>query len=205
VNCNYVVARTAEKLKGQNNMSALCIYDETGQPTGSVTTDIGLIAEQLAKHGVQFERWPTIEDLPDDADQDTVINAYQKCIDVLNKTYNFKSVDVVALRPDNPQKDNFRQKFLSEHTHADFEVRFFVDGSGLFYLHLDNKVYLVLCQKGDLISVPAKTTHWFDMGENPDFKCIRLFTTEEGWLGEFTGSDIASRLPCMNTFVTGLS
>ena len=40
-----------------------------------------------------------------------------------------------------------RQKFLNEHTHADFEVRFFVDGSGLFYLHVGDRVYLVLCEK----------------------------------------------------------
>ena len=99
----------------------------------------------------------------------------------------------------------FRNKFLAEHTHADFEVRFVVDGSGLFYLHLGDRVMLVLCEKGDLISVPANTTHWFDMGENPDFKCIRLFTTEDGWVGDFTGSDIATRFPDMDTFVAGLA
>ncbi|MCI0668721.1 MAG: cupin, partial [Methylococcaceae bacterium] len=78
---------------------------------------------------------------------------------------------------------------------GDFEIRFFVDGKGLFYLHIAGKVYLVLCEKGDLISVPANTTHWFDMGTNPDFKCIRFFTTENGWEAEFTGSGIARRFP----------
>jgi 1,2-dihydroxy-3-keto-5-methylthiopentene dioxygenase len=88
-----------------------------------------------------------------------------------------------------------RLKFLNEHTHDDFEVRFFVDGSGLFYLHIDDKVYMVLCEQGDLISVPARTTHWFDMGVRPDFRCIRFFTVPEGWVGNFTGSDIANRFP----------
>ena len=186
-------------------MSALRIYDEAGQPTGAATSDFNIIAAQLAEHGVQFEHWQATEMLPDDAGQDAVLKAYQNSIDTLNKQYNFKSVDVVALRPDNPQKDEFRQKFLSEHTHVDFELRFFVEGSGLFYLHMDGKVYLVLCEKGDLISVPANTTHWFDMGKEPNFKCIRLFTTEEGWLGFFTGSDIATRLPSMDEFVASLA
>ena len=66
---------------------------------------------------------------------------------------------------------------------TDFELRFFVDGRGLFYLHLGDKVYCVLCEQGDLISVPANTTHWFDMGANPRFKCIRFFTTPDGWQG----------------------
>ena len=185
-------------------MSALSVYSETGQPLEAVINDFDTMATRLAEQGVQFERWQAAEILANDAKQDEVLKAYQTSIDQLNEKYGFKSVDVVALRPDNPQKGEFRQKFLAEHTHADFEVRFFVDGRGLFYLHLNDKVYLVLCEKGDLISVPANTTHWFDMGKDPNFKCIRLFTTEEGWLGDFTDSDIASQFPDMDTYVANL-
>lgn len=186
-------------------MSTLRIFDEAGDPIDSKTSDFDTISELLAEEGVQFERWQATETLAGDADQEAVLKAYQSSIDKLNETYDFKSMDVVALKPDNPQKTEFRQKFLAEHTHADFEVRFFVDGSGLFYLHLGDKVYLILCEKGDLISVPASTTHWFDMGKDPDFKCIRLFTTDNGWVGDFTGSDIATRFPDMDSFVASLS
>jgi 1,2-dihydroxy-3-keto-5-methylthiopentene dioxygenase len=186
-------------------MSTLRIFDETGKPIDAATSDFDTISELLAEEGVQFERWQATENLVDDAGQEAVLKAYQSSIDKLNETYGFKSVDVVALRPDNPQKAEFRQKFLSEHTHADFEVRFFVDGSGLFYLHLGDKVYLMLCEKGDLISVPANTTHWFDMGKDPNFKCIRLFTTDDGWVGDFTGSDIATQFPDMDAFVASLN
>ena len=50
------------------------------------------------------------------------------------------------------------------------------------------------------ISVPAGTTHWFDMGSRPDFTCIRVFTTPEGWIGNFTGSDTATRFPDFDSF-----
>jgi 1,2-dihydroxy-3-keto-5-methylthiopentene dioxygenase len=53
----------------------------------------------------------------------------------------------------------------------------------------------VICEQGDLISVPDGTTHWFDMGPRPHFTAIRLFTNPEGWVANFTGSDIASRFP----------
>jgi len=33
------------------------------------------------------------------------------------------------------------------------------------------------------------------MGENPNFKVIRLFTTPDGWVARFTGSDIATLFP----------
>ena len=38
-----------------------------------------------------------------------------------------------------------RRKFLEEHTHAEDEVRFFVEGCGLFVLHIGSEVLSVLC------------------------------------------------------------
>jgi len=33
------------------------------------------------------------------------------------------------------------------------------------------------------------------MGPNPNLKAIRLFTTPEGWVANFTGDKIADRFP----------
>ena len=107
----------------------------------------------------------------------------------------YQAVDVVSLNPDHPERAVLRQKFLEEHTHAEDEVRFFVAGQGLFTLHIKDKVYEVLCQQGDLISVPANTRHWFDMSERPYFIAIRLFTNPAGWVANFTGDKIAQRFP----------
>ncbi len=181
-------------------MSRLAIYDEQGSALEGVVTDHAAIAAALDGLGVRFERWQATQPLSADAGQEEVLAAYQEDVARLTAEYGFQSVDVVSLRPDNPQKAEFRAKFLAEHTHSDFEVRFFVEGSGLFYLHVEGKVYLVECEQGDLISVPAGVTHWFDMGENPDFKCIRLFVIPDGWVGEFTGSEIARSFPSFDAF-----
>lgn len=182
-------------------MTVLSVYPDDMQGAPDTLHDNDAIAGMLATIGVQLEHWDANQSLAPDADQDEVTAAYREAIDKLNAMHGFQSIDVVSLRPDHPDRGEFRQKFLAEHTHADFEIRFFVDGRGLFYLHVDNKVYMVLCEKGDLISVPANTTHWFDMGENPDFKCIRFFTTPDGWVGDFTGSDIAKRFPDFDEYL----
>lgn len=185
-------------------MTTLTIFSDNGT-SGEVLTDYPTIAKVLNGIGVEFERWEASQPLNKDATQDEVLSAYKSSINKLNEKYGFKSVDVVGLNPDHPDKDTMRQKFLSEHTHADFEVRFFVEGSGLFYLHVGDKVYTLLCEKGDLISVPANTTHWFDMGTKPYFKCIRFFTTPDGWVGNFTGSEIAKQFPDFDQYVASLS
>jgi len=186
-------------------MTTLSKYNINGESIGPPIKDFANISKTLAEVGVTFERWEALKPLTENAEQEEVVAAYHQSISQLKAIYDIQSVDVVALRPDNPKKAEFRQKFLAEHTHKDFEIRFFVDGSGLFCLHIEDKVYFVLCEKGDLISVPANTAHWFDMGENPNFKCIRLFTTEEGWLGDFTGSDIAQKFPSFDQFKASLA
>lgn len=183
-------------------MSVLAIYTENLPETAEVKfIEHATIAGQLAAIGVRFERWQADAPLAADAGQEDVLAAYREPVERLNREYGFRSVDVIALGPAHPDKAALRAKFLSEHTHADFEARFFVAGRGLFYLHPNDKVYAVLCEAGDLISVPAGVKHWFDMGENPDFKCIRFFTTPEGWVAEFTGSGISGGFPGFERFV----
>jgi 1,2-dihydroxy-3-keto-5-methylthiopentene dioxygenase len=186
-------------------MSLLSIYPEKQPEQAEHHTDYPTIHRQLDQIGVQFERWTANSALSDAAEQAAVLAAYAEPIERLMQQYGFQAVDVISLTPDHPNKAELRQKFLAEHTHSDFEVRFFVEGSGLFYLHVNSKVYAVLCQKGDLISVPTNTTHWFDMGTNPHFVAIRLFTTPEGWLADFTGSDIAQHFPTYDQTVAELA
>ncbi|WP_417517573.1 1,2-dihydroxy-3-keto-5-methylthiopentene dioxygenase [Marinobacter sp.] len=176
-------------------MTTLSIFDTQNPDTaGTVTSDAGEITQLLNNKGIRFERWQT-QDLPADAPPEQILEAYSKEITKLKAESGFQTADVVSLNPDNPQKEAFRQKFLDEHTHSEDEVRFFVRGQGIFYLHLGDQVFAVQCQKNDLISVPEGTRHWFDMGPEPEFTCIRLFTNPEGWVAEFTGEDIAGRLP----------
>ena len=186
-------------------MTTLTIYPDNNPEKGELIKDFAAIKKALDAIGVEFGRWEANQPLDADASQDEVLDAYKSSIDKLNEKYGFKSVDVVGLNPDHPDKAAMRQKFLAEHTHADFEVRFFVEGSGLFYLHVGGKVFTLLCEKGDLISVPANTTHWFDMGTNPYFKAIRFFTTPDGWVGNFTGSEIAKEFPDFDQYTASLS
>ena len=177
-------------------MTHLTVYPDTDPATVLMETGDGeKIAEVLGTIGVDFERWAAPHALAEDADQAAVLAAYESDVSRIMKEGGYRSVDVVRVKPDNPNREELRQKFLAEHTHDDDEVRFFVDGAGAFYLRKEGKVYRVVCERNDLISVPAGTTHWFDTGPAPDFCAIRIFTTPEGWVGHFTGDDIASRFP----------
>ena len=177
-------------------MSRLRIYTDTAPETTLLDSrDGAVISAELAKIGVTFERWQANQPIEPGAPQETVIAAYKHDIDRLVAARGFTNVDVVSIAPDNPKREEMRAKFLDEHTHGEDEVRFFVAGRGLFCLHVDERVYAVLCEKNDLISVPAGTKHWFDMGEEPHFVAIRFFNNPEGWVAQFTGDAIAKSFP----------
>ncbi len=177
-------------------MSRLRIFagDAPAEPLETIT-DHAIIASTLAPTGARFERWATDAPIEPGASPETVIAAYRRDIERLQREGGYQAVDVVSIAPDHPDRVALRLKFLGEHTHAEDEVRFFVAGRGLFNLHIGDRVFELLCEQGDLIGVPAGTRHWFDMGEAPYFVAIRLFTNPAGWVADFTGDVIADRFP----------
>lgn len=176
-------------------MSRLQVFSDDATARLLVETGDGAeIAVQLGAVGVGFERWGT-RDLPADADEQAILAAYAPEIERLCARGGYRSVDAMRVAPDHPDRAMLRSKFLAEHTHAEDEVRFFVEGEGLFTLHIEPCVFNMLCTAGDLISVPGGTRHWFDMGHAPRFTVLRLFINPDGWVAAFTGDPIAERYP----------
>jgi 1,2-dihydroxy-3-keto-5-methylthiopentene dioxygenase len=177
-------------------MSRLTVYADDAPDAPILTAADGpAIAAGLAEIGVVFERWAAEAHLAPDADDQAVLAAYAGDIERLKAEGGYQSVDVVRVTPATPNTEALRARFLAEHTHADDEVRFFVEGAAQFYLHKAGKVFMVVCEAGDLISVPASTRHWFDMGERPRFTALRLFVSPDGWVAQFTGEPIAEGFP----------
>lgn len=176
-------------------MARLTVYDEQGSEKPKAISGVEEIKSELAKIGVKYEVWTPQVDVSPQDDSEAILKIFAAEIEQLKSERGFKTQDVIAMHPTHEAKDSLRKKFLSEHIHSDDEARYFVHGQGLFYVHKDSKVFGILCEKGDLINVPADTRHWFDMGPNPNFKCIRVFTDEAGWVAQFTGDAIADRFP----------
>ncbi len=166
----------------------LRVYDDG--PSGGVlheTQDSSEIARLLAEIGVRFELWSADVSLDADASQEDILNAYAPQVERLQREGSYAAADVIRLKKGAPDTGPMREKFLNEHAHSEDEVRFFVEGKGAFYLRANGKVYQTICVRGDLISVPAGTKHWFDMGPAPEFTAIRLFTNPRGLGGQFYG------------------
>jgi 1,2-dihydroxy-3-keto-5-methylthiopentene dioxygenase len=174
--------------------SRLTVSPDTGPEPKEVFNDFESIRKKLAEAKIGYERWRAEKPLSEAATPEEVAAAYRSSIDKI-MSQGYKTFDVVSLHPEAPNAGEARARFINEHTHGEDEVRFFVDGSGMFFIRKDGKVYMMLCTKGDFINLPAGTTHWFDMGPKPFFKAIRVFNNPEGWVGKFTGDTISEKFP----------
>jgi 1,2-dihydroxy-3-keto-5-methylthiopentene dioxygenase len=92
---------------------------------------------------------------------------------------------------DTPGLDAMLAKFNIEHYHNEDEIRYIVDGRGLFHINPQNgPVVAIEVEPGDLIRVPRGTLHWFGLCGDRRIRAIRLFQDVSGWTPYYTHSEI---------------
>ena len=200
-------------------MSLLAIYDHPATTASStaasteqaipdshpqpkrISSDGAVIQTELADRGIGFQHWPAPVELSPHAEQAEILAAYAAEITRVQAEASYGTVDAIRMTPEHPDRAALRQKFLKEHTHGEDEVRFFVEGRGLFCLHIGDEVLQLVCEQNDWIRVPAGTRHWFDMGETPQFCAVRFFNNSEGWVAQFTGDSIAQGYPLLDQLI----
>jgi len=113
-------------------------------------------------------------------------SAYQPKMDELKEGRGYVEQDQVELRPETPNLDAICAKFAGEHLHAEDEVRFVLEGEGVFDIRSKTDRWMrVKVEAGDLIVVPKERYHRFELTESKTIRCVRLFQDASGWVPEY--------------------
>jgi 1,2-dihydroxy-3-keto-5-methylthiopentene dioxygenase len=116
-------------------------------------------------------------------------STYQPKMDELKTERGYIEQDQVELRPETPNLEAICQKFDDEHLHDEDEVRFVLEGEGIFDIRSqDDRWMRVKVQPGDLIVVPAKRYHRFELSDAKTIRCVRLFQDTSGWVPHYRES-----------------
>lgn len=144
--------------------------------------DVQEVTSFLGQYGIIYENWDVAGRVGADATDDEILAAYQPEIERLMQEHGFVTADVINVNPSTPGLDEMLAKFDKEHLHTEDEVRFTVEGSGVFHINPQSKpVFSITVESGDLISVPKGTHHWFNLCSDKTIRCIRLFEDKSGW------------------------
>jgi 1,2-dihydroxy-3-keto-5-methylthiopentene dioxygenase len=164
-------------------------------------TDQDEVTRYLATLGIDYERWPDAQRVPQEAAAEEVLAAYAPEIEQLKARGGYVTADVIDVTAQTPGLDAMLAKFKTEHWHDEDEVRFIVRGRGLFHVHPreGGPIIAIEVEAGDLIRVPRGTWHWFDLCGDKDIRAIRLFQDKSGWTPHYTesGADQGYQPLCM--------
>lgn len=158
---------------------------------GATITDAAEITTFLAAHRIDYERWTPDRPIDTDATPEMVLAAYARDVEPLMARGGYRTADVIDVRPDTPNLEAMLAKFSREHWHDEDEVRFIIEGRGLFHVHpAESPVFAIEVEAGDLIRVPRGTHHWFDLCADRRIRAIRLFQDQSGWTPHYTDTGI---------------
>jgi 1,2-dihydroxy-3-keto-5-methylthiopentene dioxygenase len=152
--------------------------------------DPAAITRHLEAIGIDYERWEPAHPVAADAPAEEILRAYTPEIERLKARGGYVTADVIDVNPGTPNLDQMLAKFNREHWHDDDEVRFIIDGRGLFHIHTHDQVIAIEVEPGDLIRVPRGTWHWFDLCGDRRIRAIRLFQDPAGWAPRYTDSGV---------------
>lgn len=167
---------------------------------GRVHTDLQSISKELAPLNIQLRHWAIGEDGQlkshlasyslDDNEKEQVLQSLDRYFEQLKQTAGYQERDLIVLHPGIPNLDEMLKKFDSIHTHADDEVRYIIDGEGIFgFVRPDGSQVELTVQPEEYINVPAGCEHWFYLTQNRRIKAIRYFIGKEGWVPQYTGTE----------------
>jgi 1,2-dihydroxy-3-keto-5-methylthiopentene dioxygenase len=182
-------------------VSQLALYSQFNlMKPYQVSDDFETLESQLAGDGIHFSRLPLFAVLPNaNFSSDQVLSLYASQIEEIKQEYNYLHADIASVQPSDPFSMAIRGRYLSEHKHREDEVRLFLDGEVLVYIHVNERIHILQCGKGDFIIIPKGIKHWMDIGPNPKFTSIRWFNSKAGLVNEFTGSYVAESTPRWET------
>jgi 1,2-dihydroxy-3-keto-5-methylthiopentene dioxygenase len=133
-------------------------------------------ARQLLANGVYYARLPGDE------------AGYTPALETLKSERGYVEQDIVALSPETPNLEAICAKFIPEHFHDDDEVRFVLEGEGIFDIRSrDDRWMRVVVEPGDLIVVPKDRHHRFMLTDAKNIRCVRLFRDATGWTPHYRG------------------
>tara|TARA_R110002049_G_scaffold7928_3_gene44503 strand:- start:1389 stop:1970 length:582 start_codon:yes stop_codon:yes gene_type:complete len=182
-------------------VSKLAFYTQFNlQKPYKVSEDASACTDHLAKVGVRVEQWPTIAHLSSAPIlEEDAFKIYANEIKRVKSQYNYNHADLAMMRPNDAFAVSIRGRYLSEHTHEEDEVRFFLGGKVLIYLNIDERIHILECSSGDFVFIPAGVKHWMDIGPMPDFTMIRWFNSKKAFINNFTESFAAEATPRWET------
>jgi len=169
------------------------------RPDGAIVNKREEISSILDTCGISLDFWPVCasgrtetllgEETLGEEEKEAILSEQDQYFKQLRASHGYMVRDLIVIYPGMPGLSGLLDRFLPIHYHEDDEVRYIVDGEGVFGFVLpEGSQVELLLEKGDFIRVPRLLEHWFRLTGKRKIKAVRYFTGTAGWVPVYTGT-----------------
>ncbi|MHC5756220.1 1,2-dihydroxy-3-keto-5-methylthiopentene dioxygenase [Nostoc sp.] len=172
---------------------------------GTIESDLGEIARELAPLGVQLRHYDPGTSLlfSNLLDQDVLTEAEKRyCVELHNSVFEFLQqenggiwCDLLNVHPGSFNLHHLIASYSRYHTHPAAEPLYVLAGEMIYgFVRPDGSQVQLLVQAQDYLYIPAGVEHWCSPTASLNFKGIRYFAIAEGWVPNYTGTQVSNSL-----------
>jgi 1,2-dihydroxy-3-keto-5-methylthiopentene dioxygenase len=134
-------------------------------------------------------------DLLEESAKQKILDFYEDYFEFLKQEGGYLWADLLSLHPGSSNLHILTTTYSRYHKHTAPEALYVLAGEAIFgFVQPDRSQVQLLVQPYDFIHIPAQTEHWFNLAASLHLKTVRYFTTADGWIAHYTGTEIQDSL-----------
>ena len=176
---------------------------------GTVEGDLSEIVRELSPLGVHLKHYEPgtsllfenllKQDVLTDLEKEYIVESHNSVFEFLQRENAALWCDLLNVHPGIPNLQMLIHTYSRYHTHTASEPLYVLAGEMIFgFVKPDGSRLQLLVQPQDYISIPVGVEHWCSLSASLNFKAVRYFTSVEGWVPNYTGTQLSDCLnkPC---------
>ncbi|MBD2665911.1 acireductone dioxygenase [Richelia sinica FACHB-800] len=167
---------------------------------GSIQRDLSEIVAELEPMGIKLKHYdpgtsllfPELleQDVITESEKRYIVGLHSSVFEFLQQDNGYLWCDLLNVHPGSPQLETWIATYNRYHTHTAPEAVYLLAGEMIYgFVQPDGRQVQLLIQGQDYLHIPAGIEHWCSPAVSLHFKVVRYFTTVEGWMPNYTGTE----------------
>lgn len=124
-----------------------------------------------------------------------LLEIHRKDLMLPERAGDYSWCDLFTVHPGSPNLQTLSFNYSRYHVHTAAEAFCVLAGEAIVGLvQSDQQQLQLLVQPGDFLHIATGVEHWFGLSAALHLKAVRYFTTADGWMPYYTGTEINASL-----------
>ncbi|WP_066381835.1 MULTISPECIES: cupin domain-containing protein [unclassified Anabaena] len=172
---------------------------------GTIESELPEIVRELEALGIYLKHYdpgtsllfPDLlgQELLTDGEKHHIVDLHNSVLEFLQQENGSLWCDLLNVHPGLPNLDTFITTYSQYHTHTAPESLYVLAGEMIFgFVKPDGSQIQLLVESQDYLHIPPGVEHWCSPTASLHCKAVRYFSTADGWLPNYTGTQLSDSM-----------